>query len=114
MLANKQYSDLIEPIEQRVKKTLKITLRQLNNSWLCKQNQLWILMVHQLLIIIWRLLFKETFAGGLSVNKKRAERGLSQLKIEVVDLVPEEFSGNKLSSTALRKLEAEKRKTLGR
>ncbi|GMH06327.1 hypothetical protein Nepgr_008167 [Nepenthes gracilis] len=79
MLTNKQFAELIQPIEKGYAK------------WKSTSS-------------------KETLPGGLSVNRKRTEKGLSQLKIEVVDLVSEEMSGEKLSSTTLRKLEFEAQK----
>lgn len=51
---------------------------------------------------------KETLSGGLSVNKKRAEKGLPQLKVEVVDLLAGGANGEKLGSSALRRLEFER------
>ncbi|KAF8390948.1 hypothetical protein HHK36_023248 [Tetracentron sinense] len=71
---------------------------------------------------------KETLGGGLSVNKRRAEREMSGeassttefevdtsineltniVQVEVVELLSEEMSGEKLSSSTLRRLEAEK------
>jgi pantetheine-phosphate adenylyltransferase len=44
--------------------------------------------------------------GGEAVNKKRAERGLSQLQVKVVDLVVEEGCSEKVSSTLLRQRDA--------
>jgi len=49
---------------------------------------------------------KETERGGQSVNKRRVEKGLNSIHVDVVDLVGPEDSdeSSKVSSTALRKL----------
>ncbi|KAL5212757.1 hypothetical protein ABZP36_023604 [Zizania latifolia] len=44
---------------------------------------------------------KEALPGGLAVNRKRAERGITHLEIKVVELVPEKSTGNKISSSVI-------------
>lgn len=49
---------------------------------------------------------EETLKGAEAVNKKRAEKGLSQLQVEVVNLVVENGCAEKVSSTILRQHDA--------
>lgn len=102
MLENKELTHLIEPLEVRskavqdyvksIKADLKVEIHPITDPYgpSIVDNNLQAIVVS-----------KETIAGGMAVNKKRAESGLEVLEVEVVDLV--EGEGEKLSSTLIRR-----------
>ncbi|KAH0849641.1 hypothetical protein HID58_085252 [Brassica napus] len=98
MLTNKQFSEMIQPIEERMR-NVENYVKSIKPGLVVQTEPITDPYGPSI-----------TLPGGLSVNRKRAERGLSQLKIEIVEIVSDGSSGDKISSTTLRKLEAETQK----
>ncbi|KAJ0966517.1 hypothetical protein J5N97_023434 [Dioscorea zingiberensis] len=106
MLAKKELADLIEPVEKRMK-AVEDYLKSVKPGLIVQVEPITdpfgpSIVDDKLDAII---VSKETFSGGISVNEKRAEKGLPELKIEVVDLLSGGESDEKLSSSALRRLD---------
>ncbi|KAG2277833.1 hypothetical protein Bca52824_060388 [Brassica carinata] len=104
MLTNKQFSEMIQPIEERMR-NVENYVKSIKPGLVVQTEPITDpygpSIVDETLEAI--VVSKETLPGGLSVNRKRAEGSFSTQ-------VSDGSSGDKISSTTLRKLEAETQK----
>ncbi|KAK1300196.1 Phosphopantetheine adenylyltransferase [Acorus calamus] len=109
MLVKKELAHLIEPVEIRMK-AVEDYIKSIKSDLTVEVEPIvdpyGPAIVDDMLDAI--IVSKETLTGGLAVNKRRAEKGLKPLKVEVVDLLAGGTDGEKLSSTMLRRIDAEK------
>ncbi|CAM6023368.1 unnamed protein product [Sphagnum balticum] len=107
MLMNKELAHLIQPLDVRraaVEKFIKSVKPGLQVQTEPITDPFGPSIVDEGLEAI--VVSEETVKGAEAVNKKRAEKGLSQLQVEVVNLVMENGCAEKVSSTILRQRDA--------